>query len=209
MSNEFKQNDQELWSQIQEQFQKLVKETGVDLNMEYQEEIAEALGINVEDFEKIERETIKALTTKTLKIKKINSDAVIPKYSYPSDSGFDLHSVESIVVPPLSRVLVPTGIKVEFDDGLELQIRPKSGLAINDGITVLNTPGTVDSGYNGEIKVIIFNTNIDLNYEIKKGQKIAQGVLCPVINGRYVNIQEVEELGEKDRGENGFGSTGI
>jgi dUTP pyrophosphatase len=209
MSNEFKQNDQELWSQIQEQFQKLVKETGVDLNMEYQEEIAEALGINVEDFEKIERETIKALTTKTLKIKKINSDAVIPKYSYPSDSGFDLHSVEAIVVPPLSRVLVPTGIKVEFDDGLELQIRPKSGLAINDGITVLNTPGTVDSGYNGEIKVIIFNTNIDLNYEIKKGQKIAQGVLCPVINGRYVNIQEVEELGEKDRGENGFGSTGI
>lgn len=209
MSNEFKQNDQELWSQIQEQFQKLVKESGVDLNMEYQQEIAEALGIDVEDFEKIERETIKALTTKTLKIKKINSDAVIPKYSYPSDSGFDLHSVESIVVPPLSRVLVPTGIKVEFDDGLELQIRPKSGLAINDGITVLNTPGTVDSGYNGEIKVIIFNTNIDLNYEIKKGQKIAQGVLCPVINGRYVNIQEVEELGEKDRGENGFGSTGI
>lgn len=209
MSNEFKQNDQELWSQIQEQFQKLVKESGVDLNMEYQQEIAEALGIDVEDFEKIERETIKALTTKTLKIKKIDPDAVIPKYSYPSDSGFDLHSVESIVVPPLSRVLVPTGIKVEFDDGLELQIRPKSGLAINDGITVLNTPGTVDSGYNGEIKVIIFNTNSNSNYEIKKGQKIAQGVLCPVINGRYVNIQEVEELGEKDRGENGFGSTGI
>lgn len=209
MSNEFKQTDQELWSQIQEQFQKLVKETGVDLNMEYQQEIAEALGINVEDFEKIERETIKALTTKTLKIKKINPDAVIPKYSYPSDSGFDLHSVDSIVVPPLSRVLVPTGIKVEFDEGLELQIRPKSGLAINDGITVLNTPGTVDSGYNGEIKVIIFNTNSNSNYEIRKGQKIAQGVLCPVINGRYVNIQEVEDLGEKDRGENGFGSTGI
>lgn len=208
MSKEFKKNDLDLWQQIQEQYQKLLNESGIDFNTDYQKEISDALGIKAEEFETIEKEALKLLSTKMIKVKKIHHQAVIPNYSYASDSGFDLHSVESITVPPFGRALVPTGIKVEFDEGLELQIRPKSGLAINQGITVLNTPGTVDSGYNGEIKVIVFNTN-NYPYTIEMGQKIAQGVLCPVINGRYVNIQEVDELGEKDRGENGFGSTGI
>lgn len=208
MNNEFKKNDLDLWTQIQEQYQKLLVESGVNLNTDYQQEIADALGITPDDFESLEKDALKILTTKTIKVNKVHPDAVIPKYSYLSDSGFDLHSVESIRIPPFGRALVPTGIKIEFDEGLEIQVRPKSGLAINEGLTVLNTPGTVDSGYNGEIKVIVFNTN-NTPYTIKIGQKIAQGVLCPVVNGRYVNIEEVNELGEKDRGENGFGSTGI
>ena len=85
---------------------------------------------------------------------------------------------------------------------------PKSGLAINQGLTVLNTPGTVDSGYNGEIKVIMFNTN---NHEVivTKGMKIAQAVLCPVVNGTFVQLEHIDKIENKDRGDNGFGSTGI
>ena len=143
-----------------------------------------------------------------MNIKKINKDAVLPNYNYPSDSGFDLYSTEDIIIPPFGRALVPTGLVVQFDEGLELQIRPKSGLAINQGLTVLNTPGTVDQGYTGEIQVIIFNTN-NHNVTITKGMKIAQGVLCPVVNGKFVKIIEVDSLESRDRGNKGFGSTGI
>ena len=104
--------------------------------------------------------------------------------------------------------MVPTGLKLSFDIGYEIQVRPKSGLALKQGITVLNTPGTVDSGYNGEIMVIVFNTN-QTEFTIPKGMKIAQAVLCPVINGKYVNLQLVDKIENKDRGANGFGSTGI
>ena len=104
--------------------------------------------------------------------------------------------------------MVPTGLKLSFDIGYEIQVRPKSGLALKQGITVLNTPGTVDSGYNGEIMVIVFNTN-QTEFTIPKGMKIAQAVLCPVINGKYVNLQLVDKIENKDRGVNGFGSTGI
>jgi dUTP pyrophosphatase len=104
--------------------------------------------------------------------------------------------------------LIPTGLRFSFDEGTELQIRPKSGLAINQGLTVLNTPGTVDAGYTGEIKVILFNTN-NSEVTINKGMKIAQAVFCPVINGRYINLNRVDEIKEKDRKDNGFGSTGI
>ena len=90
----------------------------------------------------------------------------------------------------------------------EIQVRSKSGLAINEGLFVLNSPGTVDSGYNGEIKVIIFNTN-QHEYTIKKGTKIAQAVLCPVASGMWVNLVETEKINDKERGSNGFGSTGI
>jgi deoxyuridine 5'-triphosphate nucleotidohydrolase len=97
---------------------------------------------------------------------------------------------------------------LSIPDEYEIQVRPKSGLAINQGLTVLNTPGTVDSGYNGEIKVIVFNTN-NLPVTISKGTKIAQAVLCPVVNGTYVNLQLIDKIEDKDRGNNGFGSTGI
>jgi dUTP pyrophosphatase len=201
-------NDLELWSQLQEQFQKLLKESNVDLDENYQSKIAETLGFSQEEMDQLEKDTIKQLSSRTIKVKKVHPDAILPEYAYPSDSGFDLYSVEEITISPFGRSLVPTGICVEIDEFLEIQVRPKSGLAINQGLTVLNTPGTVDSGYNGEIKVIVFNTNNN-HVTIKKGMKIAQAVLCPVINGKYVVIEEVGELGVKDRGMNGFGSTGI
>ena len=104
--------------------------------------------------------------------------------------------------------MVPTGLKLSFDIGYEIQVRPKSGLALKQGITVLNTPGTVDSGYNGEIMVIVFNTN-QTEFTIPKGMKIAQAVLCPVVNGKWVELVEKNKINNKDRGDKGFGSTGI
>jgi dUTP pyrophosphatase len=143
-----------------------------------------------------------------LKYNLIHPDAIDPKYNYESDSGFDLYSIEELDMAPLSRALVSTGLKVSFDEGYEIQVRPKSGLAINYGITCLNTPGTVDQGYTGEIKVILFNTSNE-TFTVKKGMKIAQAVLCPVMNGKFVNLELVEKVDNKDRGNNGFGSTGI
>ena len=138
----------------------------------------------------------------------VNFDAVEPKYNYETDSGFDLHSVEEIIIPAFGRSLVPTGLIFDIPDGFELQVRPKSGLAINHGLTVLNTPGTVDCGYTGEVKVIVFNTNTT-EFVIKKGMKIAQGVLCPVVNGKWVQLNKLDNIIEKDRNSSGFGSTGI
>jgi dUTP pyrophosphatase len=143
-----------------------------------------------------------------LGFKVLHPDAVLPKYNYGGDSGFDLHSVEEITIEPFGRALVPTGISLDIKDGYEIQVRSKSGLALKEGLFVLNSPGTVDAPYSGEIKVIIFNTN-QQPYTIKKGMKVAQAVLCPVVNGNWVNLEEVTEISDKERGENGFGSTGI
>ena len=129
-------------------------------------------------------------------------------YVYPTDSGFDLYSSEDIVIEKFGRALVPTGISFEIPKDFEIQIRPKSGLALNHGLTVLNTPGTVDEGYRGEVKVIVFNTNPE-QYKITKGMKIAQAVIARCITGRWVILEKVEKLKSADRGDNGFGSTGI
>jgi dUTP pyrophosphatase len=149
-----------------------------------------------------------AMKVKTLGYKKVHPDAIIPFYNYEKDSGFDLCSVEEVVLKPLSRLMVSTGLAFNIPDDHEIQIRPKSGLAINYGVTVLNTPSTIDGGYVGEVKVILFNTSRE-EFHIKKGTKVAQAVLCPVIQGKYVNIENIDELPETDRGDNGFGSTGI
>jgi deoxyuridine 5'-triphosphate nucleotidohydrolase len=95
----------------------------------------------------------------------ISVDAVVPSYAYPSDSGFDLYSTEEITIAPMGRGLIPTGLAFDIKDGFEIQVRSKSGLALNQGLMVLNSPGTVDSGYQGEIKVIMFNTT---NQKISK-----------------------------------------
>lgn len=131
-----------------------------------------------------------------------------PEYAYGSDSGFDLRSTEEMWVQANSRLLVPTGLRFDIPDGYEIQVRSKSGLALKQGLMVLNSPGTVDSGYQGEVKVIIFNTTNE-RIKIEKGQKIAQAVLCPVVNGKWVNLVKVEEIGKKDRNDKGFGSTGL
>ena len=130
-----------------------------------------------------------------------------PSYAYPTDSGFDLRANENVSFSGFERKLVSTGLYVNIPEGYEIQVRPKSGLAINKGLSVLNTPGTVDQGYTGEIKVIVINMS-NHPQEIKIGDKIAQAVLCPVVQGKLVNLKRVLNVEEKDRGDNGFGSTG-
>jgi len=147
--------------------------------------------------------------TSSVELKFINeSENVNPEYAYKSDSGFDLRASEDVWVFPNSRALVPTGLKFNIPDGYEIQVRSKSGLALNQGLFVLNSPGTVDSGYLGEVKVIIFNTTTE-KVKIVKGQKVAQAVLCPVVGGKWVNLIRVEKIEDKDRNNNGFGSTNL
>lgn len=140
-----------------------------------------------------------------IKIQKINSEAIIPHYVHKGDAGMDLYSIEDAVLLAGERKLIGTGLKFEIPMGFELQVRPKSGLAANFGVTVLNTPGTVDCGYRGEVKVILFNSSKN-DYQVKKGEKIAQAVIA-----RYeeAEIEEASELSETSRGDGGFGSTGL
>ena len=197
--------DPKIYEEILKQFEKIKLEAGIEPDDENQKEFEDLFGI---DFDDLDEQIAINAKTKYIEIELVHEDAVLPKYAYPSDSGFDLHSTQDLTIGPFGRILVPTGIKVSFQEGYEIQVRPKSGLAIKQGLTVLNTPGTVDQGYTGEIQVIVFNTN---NYTvmIPKGMKVAQAVLCPVINGKYVRFEQVDTLDEKDRGDNGFGSTGI
>ena len=196
--------NEDILKQIQDEIESLRKEFGIE-DTESQEDLNNAFGI---DFGSLQDQLDVISKTKNIQIELLNEDAVFPEYAYPTDSGFDLYSTEEVKLSPFGRALVPTGLKLSFDIGYEIQVRPKSGLALKQGITVLNTPGTVDSGYNGEIMVIVFNTN-QTEFTIPKGMKIAQAVLCPVINGKYVNLQLVDKIENKDRGVNGFGSTGI
>jgi dUTP pyrophosphatase len=140
-----------------------------------------------------------------IKIKRLVPHAIVPSYVHPGDSGADLFSIVDCTLAPLERAAVPTGLAVEIPVGYELQVRPKSGLALKQGLTVLNTPGTVDAGYRGEIQVILINLGGEV-VEIKQGQKIAQMVLAPVVFGTF---QEVAELTDSQRGVGSFGSTGL
>ncbi len=186
-----------------EELQKMLSEGGVD-DIDY-EEIYSEFGIDIKQLDSDMKNYKPKLY---LGFIKLHSDAITPKYNYGSDSGFDLYSVEDVLIGPFGRALVPTGLSFDIKDGYEIQVRSKSGLAINQGLMVLNSPGTVDNGYTGEVKVIIFNTN---NHEvnISKGMKIAQAVLCPVVNGDWVDLDEKDSVEKKDRNDNGFGSTGI
>lgn len=158
------------------------------------------------DLDEIEKQMVEGGSKLPLPFQKLHPDAVTPKYNYGSDSGFDLHSVEDVVIPPFGRALVPSGLCFDIKDGFEIQVRTKSGLAINQGLMVLNSPGTVDNGYIGEVKGIIFNTN-PTEVTIPKGMKFGQAVVCPVVNGEWVDLTEVEKINKKERGTNGFGST--
>lgn len=144
-------------------------------------------------------------TTLTVKIKRIHNDAQIPYYSYPDDSGADVYATEDCILQPLERKAISTGLMAEVPTGFELQVRPRSGLALKNAVTVLNTPGTIDAGYRGEIKVILINLGSE-PYEVKKGQKIAQLVVAAVCHAQW---KEVEDLTSSDRGAGGFGSTGV
>ena len=160
------------------------------------------------DFKDLENEIQSYVPKLDVSYKKSNENTIDPKYVYESDSGFDLYSVEDKWIHPFDRILIPTGLHVDIPDGYEIQVRSKSGLALKQGLMVLNSPGTVDQGYLGEIQVILFNTTSD-KVKIEKGQKIAQAVLCPVVSGKWINLIENPHLGVKDRNDNGFGSTGL
>jgi len=190
---------------ILDEFKKIQEITGESPDEEYQKQLDDFINTT---FNGMDDDFIKMQKTKSIKVKKLHPDAVLPNYNYPTDSGFDLHSVEEVTIGPFGREFVPTGLSFQFDKNYEIQVRTKSGLAIKQGLMVLNSPGTVDQGYSGEIKAIIFNVNNE-SVTIPKGMKVAQAVLCPVVNGGYINILEVDELNETDRGNNGFGSTGI
>lgn len=140
-----------------------------------------------------------------VKIKRLIPEAQLPRYEHPGDSGADLVAVTDYTLQPRQWFAVPTGLSAEVPIGFELQIRPRSGLALRHGVTVLNTPGTVDAGYRGEIKVILLNLGSEPFY-ISKGQKIAQLVVAPVV---WAQFEEVDKLTQSQRGSSGFGSTGI
>lgn len=140
-----------------------------------------------------------------VKIKQLHPDAKIPQYQTLGAAGFDLHALEDYKLSAGERVLVKTGLAFELQSGFELQIRPRSGLALKNGISVLNAPGTIDSDYRGEVGVLLINHSKE-DFAIKKGDRIAQGVVA-----RYerVEFEVCEELGESARGAGGFGSSGV
>ncbi len=141
----------------------------------------------------------------TLGFKRIHPDAVLPTYAHASDAGMDARSVDELTIPPGKRALVHTGLVAIIPPGHEIQVRPRSGLALKSGVTVLNTPGTIDAGYRGEIGVVLANFG-EADFDVKKGDKIAQLVFAPVT--RPV-VEEVDFIDETDRGTGGFGSTGV
>jgi len=141
-----------------------------------------------------------------IQIKKLSTSVSIPKYETLGSSGMDIaaHIKNNIIIYPGEKALVPTGFSIAIPRGYEVQIRPRSGLAAKKSITVLNTPGTIDADYRGEIKVILINLGKE-KFVVENGERIAQMVVCPVVQA---NLQEVEELSQTERGSSGFGSTG-
>ncbi|NDC39332.1 MAG: dUTP diphosphatase [Proteobacteria bacterium] len=141
----------------------------------------------------------------TVKIMQLHEHAVRPKYQTPGSAGVDLHACEECEVWTGSEAIVSTGIAMEIPQGYEGQIRPRSGLAAKNMITVLNSPGTIDSDYRGEIKVILVNHG-DGIFKIRRGDRIAQMVFTPIVRAEF---EDVSSLDETSRGSKGFGSTGV
>lgn len=141
-----------------------------------------------------------------VKVKKLHKEAKLPLYAKDGDAGADLYSVEEVIgLKANERALISTGIAIELPEGYEAQIRPRSGMAFKQGLTVLNSPGTIDTKYRGQIKVIIYNAS-NKTVDIPAGTKIAQMVVKPV---EQANFKEVKELSDSERGTDGFGSTGV
>ena len=140
-----------------------------------------------------------------VKIKRLSEGAILPKYSHPGDAGMDLCSNVDETIEPGETKLIGTGLAIELPEGTEAQVRPRSGLALRNSITVLNTPGTIDEGFRGEVGVILINHSKE-PFRVERGARIAQMVVQPVLS---VVIEEVSELNNTKRGEGGFGSTGV
>jgi len=138
-------------------------------------------------------------------ITRIHPDAQLPAYAHPGDAGMDLYACERVTLAPMSRALVSTGLHIALPAGTEAQIRPRSGNAFKHGITVLNSPGTIDEGYRGELKILLVNLG-DTAFTVEPGMRVAQMVVAPVLR---VEVEETATLGATPRGEGGFGSTGL
>lgn len=143
-----------------------------------------------------------------LKVKKLHPDALVPSYATEGSVAFDIASLEQITILPGETHAIRTGLSFELEPGYELEIRPRSGLSLNSKIRISNSPGTVDSDFRGEVKILVDNlmTKFPNPYIISKGQRIAQGIIRKV---DQVEFEEVEELNETERGEKGFGSSGL
>lgn len=144
-----------------------------------------------------------------IRVKKLHPDAVTPKYATKGSSGFDLVALEDMLIGSGETKLVKTGLAIDAGAGHELQVRPRSGLSLKTRLRVANSPGTVDSDYRGEVCILLENTE-DVSrgspaVKISKGDRVAQGVICPVVQAE---IEVVESLDDTDRGAGGFGSTG-
>ncbi len=141
-----------------------------------------------------------------LPITRLDRELPLPRYAHDGDAGLDLFSAEDVVLKPFARSLIPTGIAVAIPEGYAGFVQPRSGLAIKQGLSLVNTPGLIDSHYRGEIKIIAINLDPDSDISLKRGDKIAQLVIQPVAR---VQLLEVDELDSTARGEGGFGSTGV
>ena len=141
----------------------------------------------------------------TVKFRRIDPSAELPTYAHPGDAGMDIRSIEELVIEPGARALVHTGLVMVLPPGYEAQVRPRSGLALKNGVTVLNTPGTIDEGYRGEIGVILANFGSE-PFKVEKGAKIAQMVIAPCTRAE---IAETDEVDDTVRGTGGFGSSGL
>ena len=141
----------------------------------------------------------------TVKVLRSDPAAQLPAYAHPGDAGMDVRSVENVTLAPGARALVRTGLVLMLPPDAEAQVRPRSGLALKHGVTVLNTPGTIDAGYRGEVGVILINLGAE-PFVVEKGMKIAQLVISRVTQAEVVEVASVDET---DRGAGGFGSTGI
>lgn len=141
----------------------------------------------------------------SVKLKRLQADIALPRYQTAEAAGMDLISAEDLELAPMQRRAISTGIAIEIPMGYEGQVRPRSGLALKLGLTVLNAPGTIDSDYRGELKVILVNLSSELA-TIRRGDRIAQLVIAPVSRATLV---EVDSMGETERGSGGFGSTGM
>jgi len=140
-----------------------------------------------------------------IKIMKIDPDAILPSKAHPTDAGYDLYAVQTLTIQPGESALVGTGIAMALPTATEAQVRPRSGIALKHQVTVLNAPGTIDADYRGEVKVILINHG-RAPFQIEKGMKIAQMVIAPVL---ATQLSEASSLDDTQRGEGGFGSSGM
>lgn len=202
MENNF--NWDKITQQVLEKYGDSLKEETFEGDVENIDNILN--GMSDDLYEMMRQETVGEGVVLGFKNESNNQD---PEYIYEGDSGFDLRAnlTEPVTLKPLERYMVPTGLSFEIPVGYEIQVRPRSGLAAKQGLSVLNSPGTVDQGYTGEVKVILVNLSND-TVTINHGERIAQAVLCPVITKRTATLKSLTKIQSTDRGDGGFGSTG-